>query len=241
MRAFLSVVIILAAGLVIGARTCLAADPSAATDKGLLQAIVDDPRAVATLIGALAGFTLGVLIKFGFDLLLDWIRRRQSRRSLAAELHAEIGWFVSRLIKAAHSINELCPADVDDQSLVATTSVQWNQWRPPRLPVFDAHIGQLGLLHPTLTEGIVALGEHAEWMNDYIRTVIADANAREFDTALSVLRDLLGEHLKAVRLALGISPVLASVAKLDPINSAKFKAELDAMEAAVAKANEVTA
>jgi hypothetical protein len=56
MRAFLFAATV-AAALVIGFGIGLAADPPAAADKSLWQAIKDDPRAVAALVGAFAGFS----------------------------------------------------------------------------------------------------------------------------------------------------------------------------------------
>ncbi len=56
----------------------------------IVDSVVNDPRAVATIIAAFLGFLFGVLIKFLLDQLADYFRRGTDRRFLAAALWAEL-------------------------------------------------------------------------------------------------------------------------------------------------------
>ena len=56
----------------------------------ILDAVANDPRAVATIIAAFLGFLFGALIKYGLDRLTDRLRRKTYRRNLESALGAEL-------------------------------------------------------------------------------------------------------------------------------------------------------
>jgi hypothetical protein len=95
---------------------------------------------VWSVAAAFFGFTFGTLIKFGFDLWLDWIRKCKERKVVAIEIQADM---VALRIHALEAENYLQDRVSNKLSMKVGQLVTFE---PPRRVFLHAAGGRFGLL-----------------------------------------------------------------------------------------------
>lgn len=102
-----------------------------------------------SVVAAFLGFTFGTLIKFGFDLWLDRIRKRREREIVAIEMQADM---VALRIHARDAMTKLQDQIDRNSSMVVGQLVTFE---PPRRAFLHAAGGRFGLLGLDLCSEIV--------------------------------------------------------------------------------------
>ena len=106
----------------------------------IFNTIASDPRAVATIFAAFFGFVVGTIVKFVFDLWLDWNRKRRERKIVAIEMQADLVALRIHALEAANYLQNRVDTEVN------MTVGQLVTFEPPRRAFLHAAGGRFGLL-----------------------------------------------------------------------------------------------
>lgn len=159
-----------------------------------------------TAAAAFAGFLGGTVIKFGLDLLLDYLQGRTARKVMAKELLAELRYVGAEIYRTKNAMDEIDLGRPPAQE--AERRLRYSRlYRIAGTPVFDASIGKLGLLGvTTATCSVEVFSElrHLAQLKDPLQDDRAEVRFAEF----ADFRNEVDRQLAA------ISPRLAELDRL---------------------------